>query len=104
MQVTAVSTPDKPGWRWRIVDTSGEMVEESRTTFTSIAAAVADGTTRLTEMNVAQRPSRAPRLRTRGPSRGPTRREVSPAPRPFGAVTTPLTPVPPRPAPPTQLR
>ena len=52
MQVTAFSTPAKPDWRWRIVNYSGEIVEESFDTFTSISAAVATGTKRLIEMNV----------------------------------------------------
>lgn len=52
MQVTAFSTPARPEWRWRIVNYAGEMVEESRETFPTIAAAVARGTRRLIEMNV----------------------------------------------------
>lgn len=52
MQVTAFSTPVNPSWRWRIVNYAGEMVEESRETFTTIAGAVAEGTKRLVQMNV----------------------------------------------------
>ncbi|MBI2160413.1 MAG: hypothetical protein HYU25_08570 [Candidatus Rokubacteria bacterium] len=55
MQVTAFSTPAHPEWRWRIVNYAGEMVEESRETFPTIAAAVARGTRRLIEMNVVDR-------------------------------------------------
>jgi hypothetical protein len=55
MQVTAFSTPARPVWRWRIVNYAGEMVEESRETFPTIAAAVARGTRRLIEMNVVDR-------------------------------------------------
>lgn len=55
MQVTAFSTPARPDWRWRIVNYAGEMVEESRETFPTIAAAVARGTRRLIEMNVVDR-------------------------------------------------
>ncbi|MEK7387121.1 MAG: hypothetical protein AABZ83_11820 [candidate division NC10 bacterium] len=55
MQVTAFSTPARPEWRWRIVNYAGEMVEESRETFPTIAAAVARGTRRLIEMNVVDR-------------------------------------------------
>ena len=40
MQVVAFCTPARPEWRWRIVNYSGEMVEESYKTFLSIAAAV----------------------------------------------------------------
>jgi hypothetical protein len=55
LQVTAFSTPDRPNWRWRIVNYAGEMIEESREEFRTIAAAVADGTKRLTAMNVVDR-------------------------------------------------
>jgi hypothetical protein len=38
MQVVAVSTPQKDaGWRWRIVDNAGEVVEESLESFPTIA-------------------------------------------------------------------
>jgi hypothetical protein len=52
MQVLAFSTPSRPDWRWRIVNYSGEMVEESHETFVSIATAVTDGTRRMNELNV----------------------------------------------------
>ena len=52
MQVLAFSTTSSGGWRWRIVNYAGEMLEESREPYPSIAAAVAQGTGRLTEMNV----------------------------------------------------
>ncbi|MBI5628499.1 MAG: hypothetical protein HY953_06230 [Candidatus Rokubacteria bacterium] len=55
MQVAAFSTPASPSWRWRIVNYAGELVEESRETFPTIAAAVAQGTKRLIEMNVVDR-------------------------------------------------
>ena len=51
MQVFAFSTPSRPEWRWRIVNYSGEMVEESYRTFPSIATAVSDGTRRVNEMS-----------------------------------------------------
>jgi hypothetical protein len=54
MQVTAFSTPAHPAWRWRICDYAGAMVEESYTSFPTIAAAVAQGTVRLTQMNLEQ--------------------------------------------------
>jgi hypothetical protein len=47
MQVIAFSTPRYPDWRWRIVNYSGETVEESSASFPSIATAVAEGTERL---------------------------------------------------------
>lgn len=50
MQVVAFSTPSRPDWRWRIVDYSGDMVEESYRTFPSIGTAVVDGTRRMHEL------------------------------------------------------
>jgi len=52
MQVTAFSTPQQPNWRWRIVNYAGEIVEESRTTFATIALAVQDGTKYLRRLDV----------------------------------------------------
>lgn len=54
MQVTAFSTPTRPEWRWRICNYAGEMIEESPASFPTIAAAVAQGTVRLTQMNLEQ--------------------------------------------------
>jgi hypothetical protein len=61
MQVTAISTPRYPEWRWRISDYAGETVEESRVGFSSIAAAVAAGTERLVSLNVVDRSDSVPR-------------------------------------------
>ncbi|HZA34132.1 MAG TPA: hypothetical protein VE505_04355 [Vicinamibacterales bacterium] len=62
MNVLAVSTPGHPDWRWRIVNYSGETVEESYTAFPTIAAAVAEGRERL-----QRHPDRdAPIVRRRG--------------------------------------
>ena len=55
MQVAAFSTPTSPDWRWRIVNYAGEIIEESRETFPTIASAVAHGTRRLVQMNVVDR-------------------------------------------------
>jgi hypothetical protein len=55
LQVTAFCTPARPDWRWRIVNYAGETVEESRATFPTISAAVADGTQRLVALNVVDR-------------------------------------------------
>jgi hypothetical protein len=55
MQVTAISTPRFPKWRWRISDYSGVTVEESEVSFPSIAAAVAAGTERLVSMRMIDR-------------------------------------------------
>ena len=52
MQVLAFSTTPGGGWRWRIVNYGGEMLEESRGEYPPIAAAVVQGRERLTEMNV----------------------------------------------------
>jgi hypothetical protein len=50
MQVTAISTPRHPDWRWRITDYGGATLEESRVGFPTIAEAVAAGTERLESM------------------------------------------------------
>lgn len=55
MQVTAFSSPAHPGWRWRIVNYAGEIIEESREQFATISGAVARGTERLVAMNVIDR-------------------------------------------------
>lgn len=47
MNVVAVSTPRDPRWRWRIVDYDGETLEESGTSFSTVALAVAAGRERL---------------------------------------------------------
>jgi len=52
VQVAAFSTPAGSGWRWRIVNYAGEMVEESNESFPTISLAVAYGTKRLVQMNV----------------------------------------------------
>jgi len=52
VQVVAFSTPQDPLWRWRIVNYAGELVEESRETFKTIAFAIKEGSKRLTAMNV----------------------------------------------------
>jgi len=61
MQVTAISSPRYPEWRWRISDYAGETVEESHVGFASIAAAVAAGTQRLVSLNVVDRSDSAAR-------------------------------------------
>ena len=52
MQVVAFSTPSRPDWRWRIVNYTGEMVEESYEVFPSISTAITQGTRRMNELNV----------------------------------------------------
>jgi len=52
VQVAAVSTPqDGSSWRWRIVNYAGEVIEESRETFPTIASAVEQGSKRLAKMD-----------------------------------------------------
>jgi hypothetical protein len=51
----AFSTPARPDWRWRIVNNAGEVIEESKNTFGTIATAVADGNRRLEAMNLTDR-------------------------------------------------
>ena len=53
MQVTAFSTPAQPSWRWRISKDSGDVVEESRDVFRTIAVALDAGRERLGEMETA---------------------------------------------------
>jgi hypothetical protein len=55
MQVAAVATAQDRGWRWRIVNYAGEMIEESSDVFATIAAAVARGSERLVALNVVDR-------------------------------------------------
>lgn len=55
MQVTAISNPRHPLWRWRITDYAGELIEESRDDFPTISAAVAAGTKRMVRMNIVDR-------------------------------------------------
>lgn len=60
MQVAAFAKAHDRGWRWRIVNYAGEVIEESNDVFASIAAAVAQGSARLVTLNVVDRsePSR----------------------------------------------
>jgi hypothetical protein len=63
MNIVAVSTPNSSGWRWRIVDYAGQVVEESQARFASIALAVAEGTAHLRsrdDLNSANLVRRAP--------------------------------------------
>lgn len=52
MDVVAISIPPENGWRWRIVNDAGDVVEESPGTFATIGAAVASGTARLPAIDV----------------------------------------------------
>jgi hypothetical protein len=55
MQVVALSTPTRTGWSWRIVNAAGEVIEESRERFPSIAQAVATGRNRLSRLKLVDR-------------------------------------------------
>jgi hypothetical protein len=76
VQVTAISTPNRHEWRWRIVNYAGEIIEESRETFTTISAALVKGNARMTALNVVDTstPSRAWRSTShlRGPAKKTT--------------------------------
>ena len=50
MQVLAFSTHSTPQWRWRIINHDGEMIEESRLAFPTIAAAISEGGNRMREL------------------------------------------------------
>ena len=63
MQVAAVSIPGSPGWRWRVVNYAGEMIEESYEMFPTISIAVAHGKKRHAEMDVVDRSTPTPAYR-----------------------------------------
>jgi hypothetical protein len=67
VNVLAFTTPRTSDWRWRIVGTDGETVEESWTSFPTIAHAMAAGTERLQFHRDRDRPppARAPWRRRR---------------------------------------
>ncbi|MBI1847172.1 MAG: hypothetical protein HY294_16885 [Candidatus Rokubacteria bacterium] len=58
MHVLAFSTPSRPEWRWRIVNYAGDVIEESRTSFPTIARAVSAGGERLASLNIVDRSTR----------------------------------------------
>lgn len=55
MQVAAVTKAEDRGWRWRIVNYAGDVIEESAELFGNIAAAVAQGSARLVTLNLVDR-------------------------------------------------
>jgi hypothetical protein len=59
VNVVAFATPRAPDWRWRIVDTSGAILEESSATFETIAQAMAAGRERLQVHLDRERPAPA---------------------------------------------
>lgn len=50
MFVTAVSTPSKPRWRWRITSYAGDVIDESGDEFATIATALQAGRQRAAQM------------------------------------------------------
>jgi hypothetical protein len=65
MHVYAVSTPSRSGWRWRIMNYAGEVIEESKVSYSSVAAAVAEGGRRLTALNLTDNSIRPSPFRVR---------------------------------------
>jgi hypothetical protein len=67
VNVLAFSTPRTPDWRWRIVDYAGETLEESSSSFSTMALAMAAGTQQLERRIERDRPppARAPWHRRR---------------------------------------
>ena len=63
MQVAAVSIPGSPGWRWRVVNYAGELIEESHETYPTISIAVAHGKKRHAEMDIVDRSVPTPAYR-----------------------------------------
>ena len=55
MTVIAIAAAVARDWRWRIVTYAGEVVDESSSTFPTIAAALAAGKRTLSEMDVVDR-------------------------------------------------
>jgi hypothetical protein len=52
MHVIAFSSPSRPAWRWRLISYAGDIVEESRDVFRSIAEAIGAGAVRSEELRV----------------------------------------------------
>lgn len=73
MQVVAFSTPGRPDWRWRIVNYSGDTIEESYEAYPTIATAVSNGSRRLEQMNVTDRSVPPRPFRSTSHLRGPAR-------------------------------
>ena len=71
MTAVAFSIPGATGWRWRIVSDSGEIVEESRSVFGTVALALEEGRERLRQHTAQSAPllRRPPLVRQRSPWR-----------------------------------
>jgi hypothetical protein len=59
VNVVAFCSPRRPEWRWRIVDQTGDVLEESSTSFATIAEATAAGTEQLERRRERDRPAPA---------------------------------------------
>ena len=63
MNVLAFTAELPRDWRWRIVNQAGEVVQESSSTFPTIAAALAAGKQQLLQMHVVDRSVPVSRVR-----------------------------------------
>ena len=65
MNVFAFSTPSDPDeWRWRIINYSGETLEESGLTFPTITTALVAGRHRLAQIDTPDRSTPRPTSRS----------------------------------------
>ena len=55
MQVSAISKPSSPSWRWRISSYAGEVLAESHDDFPTISAALHAGQVHLRGMDATDR-------------------------------------------------
>ena len=71
MTAVAFSVPGKSGWRWRIVNDSGETLQESHSVFSTLALALDEGRERLRDHAEQTAPllRRPPLQRRRSPRR-----------------------------------
>ena len=74
MTAVSFSVPGESGWRWRIVNDSGEAIEESRSVFATLALALNEGSPTSVRSRIC------PRLRVTGPRVLNTTRDRSLAP------------------------
>jgi hypothetical protein len=67
--VVAISAPQRPGWKWRLVNAVGEPLMESQGSYPTIAAAVAEGQRRMPNRAGAARKEVSGRSRSGGASK-----------------------------------
>ena len=58
MFVTAVSSPARPHWRWRITSYAGEVISESEEEFATITGALDAGRSRATQIDEPDEPEK----------------------------------------------